>query len=101
MEEQKAAVAPKVTLFADCNFAGKSAEVSFGEYASMEKAGFANDMLSSIKIPKGLKVQIFEHNDFKGDTIEFIEDISCLTKFKQGKVRNWNDRASSLKISKA
>ena len=99
--KKKQGEGPRVTLFADCNFAGKSAEVSFGEYASMEKAGFGNDVLSSIKIPKGLKVQVFEHNDFKGDTIEFIEDISCLTKFKQGKVRNWNDRVSSLKISKA
>ena len=92
---------PKVTLFSDCKFAGKMVYVSFGEYASMEKAGFGNDVLSSMKIPAGVKVQVFEHNDFKGDTAVFTTDVSCLVDVKISKVRNWNDRVSSLKISKA
>lgn len=100
-EVTKQDAAPKVTLFSDCNFAGKMADVSFGEYASMEKAGFANDVLSSMKIPAGVKVQVFEHDNFKGDTAVFTKDIFCLVNVKISKTRNWNDRVSSLKISKA
>jgi hypothetical protein len=67
----------------------------------MAKAGFGNDVLSSMKIPAGLKVQVFEHDNFKGDNTVFTKDVSCLVDVKISKARNWNDRVSSLKISKA
>lgn len=99
-EVTKQGAGPKVTLFSDCKFAGKMLDVSFGEYASMDKAGFGNDVLSSMKIPAGVKVQVFEHDNFKGDTAVFTTDVSCLVDVKISKARNWNDRVSSLKISK-
>jgi len=92
---------PKVTLFSDCKFAGKSLDAAVGDYDSMQKIGFGNDVLSSMKIPAGLKVQVFEHNNFKGDNTVFTSDVSCLVDVKISKARNWNDRVSSLKISKA
>ena len=97
--KKKQGGAPRVTLFSDCNFAGKMADVSFGEYASMEKAGFANDVLSSMKIPAGVKVQVFEHDNFKGSSSIFTMDVTCFRKSQSS--RSWNDRVSSLKISKA
>lgn len=100
-EVTKQGAAPRVTLFSDCKFTGKMVDISFGEYASMAKAGFGNDVLSSMKIPAGLKVQVFEHDNFKGDTTVFTNDVSCLVDVKISKARNWNDRVSSLKISKA
>ena len=100
-EVTKQGEAPRVTLFSDCKFTGKMVDISFGEYASMAKAGFGNDVLSSMKIPAGLKVQVFEHDNFKGDTAVFTKDISCLVDVQISKARNWNDRVSSLKISKA
>jgi hypothetical protein len=96
-----AATGPKVTLFSDCKFAGKSLDAAVGDYDSMQKIGFGNDVLSSMKIPAGLKVQVFEHNNFKGDNTVFTSDVSCLVDVKISKARNWNDRVSSLKISKA
>jgi hypothetical protein len=97
--KKKQGEAPRVTLFSDCNFAGKMADVSIGEYASMAKAGFDNDVLSSMKIPAGLKVQVFEHDNFKGPSATFTMDVTCFRASRSS--RNWNDRVSSLKISKA
>jgi hypothetical protein len=101
-EAGKVASGPKVTLFSDCNFTGKSVEVPIGEYASMEKAGFGNDVLSSMKIPAGFKVQIFDHVNFRGPNAIFHKDVDCFTTIKiPGGVKTMNDRVSSLKISKA
>ena len=89
-----------VTLFADCNFSGQSVSVGVGDYYSMDKVGFPNDALSSIKIPTGLKVTLYENNGFGGSSLVSTSDIACLNTQKLKYVYNWNDRVSSFRVAR-
>ena len=59
----------------------------FGIYRRMG-FGLPNDVLSSLKVPAGLMVTLYEHADFAGDFRTYYED----TPF----VNDFNDRASSI-----
>ena len=70
---------------------------------NLEKLGFSNDSASSIAIPYGYAVDLFDHNGFSSDpfTIEgpFYDDETlrhaCISLFD-----NFNDRTSSLEVYK-
>jgi membrane-associated HD superfamily phosphohydrolase len=58
----------------------------------MNFVGIPNDSISSIKIPSGAVVVLYEHDDFQGSQIEFKNDVKNLVDF------SWNDRASSIVV---
>ena len=90
-----------VTLYENCNYGGASASVNIGDYASMDKIKFKNDSLSSLKIPAGMKVVLYEDNYFKGESVTLFKDVSCLNSIQMKGFKNWNDKTSSLKVSVA
>ncbi len=79
-----------VTLFENCNFSGKSYVLEPGNYRVYEMK-IKNDQLSSIQVPNGMKITIYENNDFKGKSKTFISNIACLDSL-------WNDMASSIAV---
>lgn len=81
---------PFVTIYQD-NFSGAYTFLGPGKYEFAD-FGFGNDQLSSMKIPKGLKVLLFEHAAFQGRSIEFANDVSADDLIKN----KFNDQASSL-----
>jgi hypothetical protein len=98
---------PKAEFFTDCNFAGKTVALGPGKYATPESIGLPNDSISSLKVPKGLSVTIYEDNDFKGKQKNFWAknekmEASCLTSVKTStgifNTVTWNDRTSSIII---
>jgi hypothetical protein len=58
----------------------------------MSFVGIPNDSISSIKIPSGAVVELYEHDNFEGSQIEFKNDVKNLVDF------SWNDRASSIVV---
>ncbi len=80
-----------VQVFDFCNFGGDAARVKPGEHRNMGSINFRNDRISSIKVPAGIEVQIFEDDDFKGDFATITGDIRCFDQF-------WDDRVSSIKV---
>ena len=80
-----------VQVYDNCNFDGDSAYVSEGEYASMKDIDFRNDRISSIRVPDGFEVRIYEDRKFRGDFATITSDIRCFDSF-------WDDRVSSLKV---
>lgn len=50
-----------------------------------------NDSISSLKVPEGLGVRLYEHSWFQGATIDFTTDVPRLSP-------EWNDRASSVAV---
>ncbi|EKX37041.1 hypothetical protein GUITHDRAFT_116768 [Guillardia theta CCMP2712] len=54
--------------------------------------GISNDVLSSIKIPSGLQVELFEH-EYKGRTLTLTSDVLCLVDY------NFNDITTSFIIT--
>ena len=92
-------------FFADCKMKGKMVELGPGNYPNSEAIGMPNDTISSINIPKGLKVVIYEDNDYKGEMKEWSATaetgdllVNCLTDVKITRTKNWNDRISSIKV---
>lgn len=84
---------PMVTLYKD-DFAGASKKLAPGQYEFAEFGNIDNDQLSSIKIPKGMKVILYEHSGFSGKSLTLTSDTraSYLVKNK------FNDATSSLVV---
>jgi len=80
-----------ITIFEDCNYSGDRRTLSVGEYNNMRSIDFGNDKLSSILVPNGFTVTIYEDDDYRGDKARIVHDIRCFD-------RQWNDRVSSLTI---
>lgn len=89
-------VEPMVTLYKD-DFAGASKKLAPGQYEFTEFGNIDNDQLSSIKIPKGMKVILYEHSGFSGKSLTLTSDTraSYLVKNK------FNDATSSLVVEAA
>ena len=86
------------TIYADCNYSGQSQTLSPGDY-DMARIQLPNDSISSIRVPAGLRVQLFEHAGFGGRSLEVTSDTSCLTNQRWGNRRQtWNDYVSSIKV---
>jgi len=81
----------KVKVYEECNYTGKFSALSVGKY-DIQKIGLNNDSISSIRIPPGLTVTLYEHAGFKGQSVVLTADNPCLTDL------GWNDRTSSLVI---
>ena len=94
----------KAQFFSDCNFGGKIVELGIGKYPNAEAIGAKNDDISSIKVPKGLSVTIYEDNDFKGRSKQIKAtggpaELACLTSYNMKGTKTWNDQVSSIYIA--
>lgn len=80
----------RVTLFVDCNYRGGSHQLSPGSYRA-DQLGIGNDRLSAIRIPNGMKVTVYMDNNFRGASLTFDEDVSCMP-------AQYNDKVSSIRV---
>ena len=88
----------KATFYVHCDYQGESFSLGVGRH-DINQMGIPNDSLSSIKIPSGLKVTIFEHGGFQGRSLEMTADEPCLSnRTKDG--LNFNDKTSGIIIEK-
>jgi prepilin-type N-terminal cleavage/methylation domain-containing protein len=89
-----------ITLYAEKNFNNSLVSLGVGEYTLFDLNAAAgqniNDSLSSIKIPDGYKVIIYEHDNFNGSSYELYSDERNMNFPWWGNF--WNDRVSSIKI---
>jgi hypothetical protein len=79
-----------VTIFQDCGYKGKSYYLEPGNYR-LYQMKIENDKLSGIKIPAGMKVTLYEHDNFGGRSKTFSGHVSCLDV-------TWNDKTSSIVV---
>ncbi|MFT3827177.1 MAG: heparin lyase I family protein [Chitinophagaceae bacterium] len=87
--------APQVSLFKNCSYGGWEAQFGIGSYTLADiitRGGLDNDA-SSLKVPAGLKVTIYENDNFGGASKVYTADKSCLTS------DSFNDKVSSLVVS--
>ena len=86
-----------VILYENGNFAGQSKSFVAGTYRFFTPADL-NDIVSSIKVPAGMAVVVYEHANSKGgygNYIDLMEDCPDLT------VYNLNDKVSYLIVLNA
>ena len=80
-----------VVVYEHCDFRGERREVPVGQHRSLKNLRIANDSISSIEVPRGMELTIFEDDNFRGDSARLNSDVACLD-------RNWNDRISSMDL---
>ena len=80
-----------VTVYQHCNYQGWSASLAPGSYSSLNGTFVDNDA-SSIKIPDGYSVTLFDGPQLDGTSLDVAEDTSCLV------ASGTNDTLSSLRI---
>lgn len=83
----------KVVIYADANYQGASNELGVGSY-ELSTLSIGNDMLSSLKVPLGMKVTLYEHAEFTGRTKTFSSDTAWVGD-------EFNDLTSSIKVELA
>ncbi|MBC9798203.1 hypothetical protein [Sinomicrobium weinanense] len=88
-------VEDEVTLHQNCNYGGWSVGFGIGQYTmqDIQNMGGINDDASAIRVPDGLKVTLYEDNNFQGGSRVFTSDDSCLID------DGFNDEVSSLIVS--
>jgi hypothetical protein len=80
-----------VIFYIDCDYQGGSSVRGIGSY-SMDSMGLPNDFISSIRIPSGFYVKVFEDANYSGNSMIFNQNVNCLVNY------NWNDSISSFII---
>jgi len=85
----------RVALYVDINYMGRQMLLTAGQYnvTDIDKE-IGDNKLSSLKIPSGYEVTLFEYPDFQGASIALYGDVNSLVSL------NWNNRVSSLIIKK-
>lgn len=69
----------KVTIFENTNFGGRSQELNIGYTAGPLAIG--NDVVSSVRVPPGLKITLYEHGPGNGRTKVLTADAASLPDF--------------------
>lgn len=84
----------KVEFYLDANYSGTKVSLSAGryDYNAMVSAGIKNDALSSVKVPDGYRVTLYNDAGFSGGAKVLLQDTSSLGSF--------NDKTSSIVIEK-
>jgi hypothetical protein len=83
-----------VSMRQHCDYAGWTANFTIGNYnlAAIQARGGFNDDGSSVRVPVGLRVTFYEHDNFTGATLVRTADDNCFVN------EGWNDRISSLRV---
>lgn len=78
-----------VTLFEHANYQGSSVTLAPGSY-KMAQIALPNDSISSLKVPDGHRVFIYEHENFEGEQRFYTTDCDF--------VGDFNDKTSSIVV---
>ena len=84
----------EVTIYSECGFRGQAKAVRIGEHSKIDNLGFPNDQVSSIRVPNGYDVIIYEDSKFRGAYARLNQDIECFD-------RSWDNAVSSIRVSRA
>lgn len=82
-------------VYIDANYKGAAVGLDVGSYSvsDLVAKGIPNDSISSLKVPSGYKVTLYEHGDFRGATKVLLGDTSYLG-------NDFNDKTSSIKVER-
>lgn len=83
----------EVILFKNANYCGDSQKLGAGKYTYSEFSVIGDNALSSIYVPEGMKVILYENKDFTGQQ----KVITSATNWNGG---DFNDKASAIEIIK-
>ncbi len=91
---RRATPPPVATVYQHCNFAGYARNLAPGRYnlGALTRLGIRNDDLSALRVPNGLEMIVYEHDNFGGRALTFRGNDACLVD------NRFNDIISSVVI---
>ncbi|MDF2387865.1 urease subunit beta [Nostoc ellipsosporum NOK] len=88
----------QVVIYDSANYQGNNKELGEGEY-NIYELGIGNNKLNSLTVPAGIKVIIYEYEDFRGRSKTFTSNVPDLNVIQiEGK--SFGSEASSIKVEK-
>lgn len=82
-----------VIIYSDEDYRGQSATLLPGTYNTMSQAnGFPDNALSSLKVPQGYRVILYEYENLQGKSYTITNDKTGFT------ISGWNDKTSSIAV---
>lgn len=82
----------RVIIYSDGDYRGQSVSLLPGTYNSMASLGFPDKALSSLRVPSGYRVVLYDRENFGGKSYTITQD-------KPGfYLSGWNDKTSSIKV---
>ncbi|OUS30464.1 hypothetical protein A9Q99_05775 [Gammaproteobacteria bacterium 45_16_T64] len=84
-----------VTLYQHYGYGGYSVNLGLGSYtlSSLISRGVTNDDISSLTVPAGYKVTVYEHDNFGGRATQYTSNTSWFDE-------QHNDQLSSIKVER-
>lgn len=84
-----------VTFFQHCSYGGYAVVLPPGNYSQsqLQALGIANNDVSSLRVPAGYSVTLYNNSDFTGSSLTKTSDDDCLVN------DGWNDLMSSVVVS--
>jgi hypothetical protein len=81
-----------VTIYQHCWYGGYAINLPPGRYnlAALQARGMRNDDISSVRVPRGRVVSLYQHDNFQGRAMSTGVDQNCLVNF------GFNDVVSSI-----
>ncbi len=94
---------PAIMLFSDSRFSGKRLPLREGDSIPNLSRIDWNDTISSIRLNEGVRIQLFEHANFRGRSVIINADQHNMNYIRPdrsyyGRTEGWNDRVSSLRV---
>lgn len=87
--QRESANLDRVQFYSGCQYTGSTVSLGDGNHASLP--GGLEGKVSSIRIPEGKWIEVYDGRDFRGSKLIFNNNMDCLSK-------DWNDRIRSVKI---
>jgi uncharacterized protein with FMN-binding domain len=78
-------------VYKDGSYSGTSQTLHPGLY-NVSDLTVGNDAVSSLTVPSGWTVTLYEDSNFSGGTVSFTSNVSALSSY------SWNDKASSIRV---
>lgn len=85
--------------YSEENFSGTSLQLKPGMFDKGNLAGIGNDNLSSVFVPKGWRVDLYQDQGCNGSQLSLTASEPQLGKHDAGKDK-WNNTVSCLRVSK-
>jgi len=82
----------RATIYDAANYGGRSQTLGVGSY-NMAELTIGNDTLSSLRVPEGLRVTLYQQANFRGATRSFTSDTSWVGD-------DFNDKTSAVLVEK-
>merc|ERR1711964_199824 len=100
MKKRHAKKAGAPAVYQHCNFGGYK-KVLHHSTIWVKKMGIKNDDLSSIKVPAGKCVTLYQHAHYRGKSWKICgaRAVKCFVHHKMLGSTTWNDQVSSIRVS--